>query len=306
MEFERSAGILLPIFSLPSKYGIGTMGGEAYKFIDFLEKAGQKYWQILPIGPTGYGDSPYQSFSTFAGNPYFIDLDFLVESGDISLEDVQAVSWYEREDSVDYGMIYNGRNYILEKVYHNSYAKYEREIEDFQRENEYWIDNYSLYMALKKHFGMKSYIDWEDRGARLRDEESLNRYRELLKEDINYYTFIQFIFYRQWEKLKAYANSKNIEIIGDIPIYVSLDSSDCWANPKLFLLDEENVPTFIAGVPPDYFSEDGQLWGNPLYNWAEMKNQDYAWWKERIKGAKKLYDVIRIDHFRVFECFYKV
>lgn len=306
MEFERSAGILLPIFSLPSKYGIGTMGGEAYKFIDFLEKAGQKYWQILPIGPTGYGDSPYQSFSTFAGNPYFIDLDFLVESGDISLEDVQAVSWYEREDSVDYGMIYNGRNYILEKVYHNSYAKYEREIEDFKRENEYWIDNYSLYMALKKHFGMKSYIDWEDRGARLRDEESLNRYRELLKEDINYYTFIQFIFYRQWEKLKAYANSKNIEIIGDIPIYVSLDSSDCWANPKLFLLDEENVPTFIAGVPPDYFSEDGQLWGNPLYNWAEMKNQDYAWWKERIKGAKKLYDVIRIDHFRGFESFYKV
>lgn len=306
MEFERSAGILLPIFSLPSKYGIGTMGAEAYKFIDFLEKAGQKYWQILPIGPTGYGDSPYQSFSTFAGNPYFIDLDFLIENGDLSREDVESVSWYQQEDRVDYGMIYNGRNYILEKLYHNSYNKYINEIEQFKKENEYWIDNYALYMALKKHFGMKCFIDWEDRAARLREEESLNRYREILKEDINYYTFIQFVFYRQWEKLKSYANSKNIEIIGDIPIYVSLDSSDCWANPSLFLLDEENIPTFIAGVPPDYFSEDGQLWGNPLYDWAEMKKDDYAWWKERIRGAKKLYDVIRVDHFRGFESFYKV
>lgn len=306
MKFTRSAGILLPIFSLPSNYGIGTIGSEAYRFIDFLEKSRQKYWQILPIGPTGYGDSPYQSFSTFAGNPYFIDLDFLIEDGDLDRNEVENIKWFEKENKVDYGLIYNGRKYILEKAFQNSYSKYENQIEVFKKENEFWIEDYALYMALKKYFGMKSFIDWEDRDARLRKESAIEKYKELLKDDIKYYIFVQFLFYKQWSNLKAYANSKGIEIIGDIPIYVSPDSSDCWANPKLFLLDEENIPTFIAGVPPDYFSEDGQLWGNPLYNWQEMKKDDYNWWKQRIRGAKKLYDVIRVDHFRGFESFYKV
>lgn len=306
MRFDRSAGILLPIFSLPSKYGIGTLGSEAYKFIDFLVDAKQKYWQILPLGPTGYGDSPYQSFSSFAGNPYFIDLEKLIEAGDISKEEVENITWFTNEEYVDYGLIYNGRNIILEKVFVNSYDKYSKEVEKFIFENKFWIEEYALYMSLKKHFGMKSYIDWDDKEVRLRKVEALDKYKELLKDDIKYYIFIQFLFYKQWAELKKYANDRGVSIIGDIPIYVSLDSSDCFANPELFMLDEENIPTFIAGVPPDYFSEDGQLWGNPLYKWDVMKKDSYKWWKARIEGASKLYDVIRIDHFRGFESFYAV
>ncbi len=296
----------MPIFSLPGKYGIGTLGRAAYDFVDFLVEAGQRYWQILPVGPTGYGDSPYQSFSSFAGNPYFIDLEFLIEAGDIAREDVEKICWGEREDRIDYGRIYEGRSHILEKVFRNAGNKYREEVQDFCAQNAFWLEDYALYMALKKHFGMRAFIDWEDKKARLREREAIEAYKQLLEEDIRYYTFIQFLFYRQWKRLKAYANAKGIQIIGDIPIYVSLDSSDCWANAGLFVLDEENIPTFIAGVPPDYFSEDGQLWGNPLYRWEEMKKDNYAWWKQRIKGAGQLYDLIRIDHFRAFESFFKV
>lgn len=303
---KRSSGMLMPVFSLPSPYGIGTFGKAAYDFVDFLSETNQRWWQILPLGPTSYGDSPYQSFSTYAGNPYFIDLEILTEEGLLKKEDYEALIWGEREDKVDYGTIYANRFPVLRKAFANGRDPLQKEIAAFRKENASWLEDYALYMALKAHFSMKSWLEWPEEDARLRKEETLSSYRESLKEDIDYYVFLQFLFFRQWSKLRAYAKEKNIGIIGDIPIYVALDSADVWAEPKLFQLDENNIPRRVSGVPPDYFNADGQLWGNPLYDWEKMKKDDYLWWRKRIGAAAKLYDVIRFDHFRGLASYWSV
>ncbi|MGN1117014.1 MAG: 4-alpha-glucanotransferase [Acutalibacteraceae bacterium] len=303
---KRSSGILMPIFSLPSPYGIGTMGKAAYDFVDFLKAAGQSWWQILPVGPTSYGDSPYQSFSTFAGNPYFIDLDALIKEKLLTKKEIEAVDWGENEEKVDYERIYLSRFDILHKAKDRGYERDREKIKAFEEENKDWLFDYALFMALKRHFGMKSWIEWEDEDIRLRRPKALEKYTALLKEDIEFFVYIQYLFFSQWEKLKAYAKENGIGIIGDLPIYVAMDSADVWANPRFFKLDEKNMPREVAGVPPDYFTEDGQLWGNPLYDWDAMHKDGYGWWIRRVGGARKLYDVLRIDHFRGFESYWAV
>ena len=302
---KRSSGIIMPVFSLPSPYGIGTLGKAAYEFIDFLVAAKQSWWQMLPLGPTGFGDSPYQSFSTFAGNPYFIDLDMLVKDGLLKKSELTALDWGEDAEQVDYGKIYTNRFTVLRKAFQRGFARDKKEFEAFAAENE-WLADYALYMACKKHFGMQCWTEWEDEGIRMHRPESVKKYEALLEEDIHFYAYVQFLFYTQWEALRAYAKENEIGIIGDVPIYVALDSADVWANPKYFMLDEKNVPIDVAGVPPDYFSKTGQLWGNPLYDWKYMKQEGYGWWIRRIDGAGKLYDMIRIDHFRGFESYWAV
>ena len=304
--FKRSAGILMPISSLPSEYGIGTLGKAAYDFVDFLDKADQTYWQILPLGPTGYGDSPYASVSTFAGNPYLIDLGMLIEDGILSKADLKGLEWGDDPEHVDYGAMYNNRFKALKSAFVKGSVKYAAEIKKFREENSRWVNDYALYMALKKHFDMKCWIDWTDDDIRMRRNGAVEKYTQLLKDEIDLWVFIQYLFFTQWDKLKKYANSKNIKIIGDIPIYVSMDSSDVWSEARFFMLDRDMRPTLVSGVPPDYFSADGQLWGNPLYNWDEMKKDGYGWWIRRIDGAKRICDVIRIDHFRGFESYWAV
>ncbi|MFQ6976721.1 MAG: 4-alpha-glucanotransferase [Oscillibacter sp.] len=304
---ERSSGILMPISSLPSPHGIGTMGKAAYDFADFLAAAGQKYWQLLPLGPTSYGDSPYQSFSSFAGNPYFIDLDLLVKDKLLTRAEVNACDWGDDPHYVDYGKIYASRFTLLEKAKTRGFTRDREAVAAFERENERWLPNYALFMALKRHFGMKSWTEWDDEDIRCRTSgEVIERYRAELREDVELFTYIQFLFFRQWEALKAYIHSLGIRIIGDLPIYVAMDSADVWAEPEMFQLDEHNVPTEVSGVPPDCFSEDGQLWGNPLYNYEAMAKDGFGWWIRRIGGAQKLYDVIRIDHFRGFESYWAI
>lgn len=304
----RQAGILLPISSLPSPYGIGTLGKSSYEFVDFLEKSGQSLWQILPLGPTGYGDSPYQSFSTFAGNPYFIDLEFLIEEGFLDKEECENCQFVGHEHYVDYERIYAGRFPLLRKAFLRAVELGKINTADytkFVKENTYWLEDYCLYMAVKNAFGGKCFMDW-DNDIRLRKPEAMASYREKLAVEVDFYAFLQFLFYTQWNALKAYANSKKIEIVGDIPIYVALDSADTWSHPELFLFDEEGRPEGVAGCPPDAFSATGQLWGNPLYNWEYHKQTGYAWWMERIAHCYKLYDVVRIDHFRGFDEFWYV
>ena len=296
----------MPIASLPSEYGIGTLGKAAYSFVDFLYNAGQSWWQILPVGPTSYGDSPYQSFSTFAGNPYFIDLDMLIEDGLLKKSDLQGIDWGSDDSKVDYEKIYNNRFNILRLAVKNSKGQDDPDFIAFYNDNQRWLSEYALYMAVKEHNDMKSWCDWDDEDIRLHRPDAVERYREKLADDIFFYEYVQFLFYKQWDALRIYAKSKGVGIIGDIPIYVALDSADVWSDPREFQLDSENCPTAVAGVPPDYFSEDGQLWGNPLYNWDYMKSDGYGWWIRRIEGAKKLYDIIRIDHFRGFESYWAV
>ncbi|MDO5519679.1 MAG: 4-alpha-glucanotransferase [bacterium] len=301
----RGSGILLPISSLPSKYGIGSFSKEAFEFVDRLNKAGQKYWQILPIGPTGFGDSPYQALSTFAGNPYFIDLDQLVEEGYLLQEEVESLDVGDDERNVDYGKVYNTRNEILEKAF----ARFKEHIEDefyqFEEENSYWLQDYAFYMAVKKAHNGASYVTWEE-DIRLRKSETVVHYEKVLEENILCYKFQQYMFFKQWHKLKDYANRKGIKIIGDIPFYVATDSADCFSQPSLFQYDEKNTPTHVAGCPPDAFSENGQLWGNPLYDWEYLKNTDYEWWINRIRHSLIMYDIIRLDHFRGFEEYYAI
>ncbi len=301
---DRHSGILLHISSLPSPYGIGTLGREAYAFADFLRAAGQKYWQLLPLGPTSYGDSPYQSFSTFAGNPYFIDLDLLAEDGLLSSSDL-AADWGGDPRQVDYGKIYAARFGLLRRAFQTGYPRDREAVEAFSRENK-WLDNYALYMALKARFGMKSWLDWPDEDLRLRREKALEQAREELAEDIRFYVYLQHLFFKQWDALREYIHSLGIRIIGDLPIYVAMDSADVWAEPEFFQLGEGNVPTEVSGVPPDYFSADGQLWGNPLYDYERMKADGYGWWIRRVEGAGRLFDVIRIDHFRGLESYWAV
>lgn len=299
----RQSGILLPISSIPSKYGIGSFSKEAYEFVDFLVEAGQKLWQILPLGPTGYGDSPYQSFSTFAGNPYFIDLDEFIELGYITREDCERLNFGTNPEYVDYGQLYNNRYLVLEKAYDSALAEGLEEDEEYQaflKENKYWLTDYALYRTVKKAFDNACWTEW-DEDIRLRRPAAIKRYSKEYAYEIGFYYFLQYFFTKQWKALKAYANEKGIEIVGDIPIYVAFDSADSWANPELFQLDEENLPIGVAGCPPDAFSETGQLWGNPLYNWEYHKETKYAWWLKRIAHCYELYDVVRIDHFRGFD-----
>ena len=301
----RASGILLPVSSIPSKYGIGTFSKEAYEFVDFLKKAGQRYWQILPLGPTGYGDSPYQSFSTFAGNPYYIDLEALIEKGMLTSAECESCDWGGSEAYVDYEKVYLSRFKILRKAFENSHIEEDREFQAFVKENDFWLANYALYMAVKDSFGGKSWSEWEE-DIRRRKPEAVSRYQEQLKEEILFYEFQQYLFETQWMKLKKYANENGIQIIGDIPIYVAFDSADTWANPELFQFDGEGMPTGVAGCPPDSFSATGQLWGNPLYRWDYHKETGYAWWIQRISYCYKLYDVVRIDHFRGFDEYYNI
>ena len=302
---DRSSGILMAMGSLPSKYGIGTMGKCAYEFVDFLKAAGQKYWQLLPLGPTSYGDSPYSSFSTFAGNPYYIDLDMLIREGLLKRSDVKNIVWGEDDERVDYGRIYQQRFKVLRIAFERGRDQYAAELAEFRAQN-HWVENYALYMAVKASFNMVSWLEWPDEGIRLHREDAVREYGEKLKDDVDFYIFLQCVFYKQWNKLRDYAHENGIQFIGDIPIYVALDSADVWSDPQFFQLDENNVPTEVAGVPPDAFTDDGQLWGNPLYDWGRMAADGYGWWIRRIDGAKRLYDVIRIDHFRGFDSYWAV
>lgn len=301
----RASGILLPISSIWSAYGIGTFSKEAYEFVDFLKAAGQTYWQILPLGPTGYGDSPYQSFSTFAGNPYYIDLEELIRTGLLTKEQCEECDWGGSEAYVDYEKIYRSRFKVLKEAFRNSKIENKEEFQDFVRKNDYWLPDYALYMAVKDSYQGKSWSEWED-DIRLRKPAALSKCREELKEEILFFEFQQYLFAGQWARLKKYANDKGIKIIGDIPIYVAFDSADAWANPELFAFDENRMPTGVAGCPPDAFSATGQLWGNPLYRWDYHKQTDYAWWMQRISYCYKLYDVVRIDHFRGFDEYYNI
>ena len=307
--FERSSGILLHPTSLPGKYGIGSLGKEAYKFVDFLKKSNQKLWQIFPLGPTGYGDSPYQCFSSFAGNPYLIDFDLLIEQNLLTEEDLKDVNFGGNEEYIDYGAIYNQKYPLLRKAYENFKANGNKELkeklETFKTENSSWLDDYSLYISLKNHFNGLPWNEWED-DIRTRKESAINKYKAELANEIEYHNFIQFLFFTQWNNVKKYANDNGIKIIGDIPIFVAVDSSDAWANPEIFLFDPELKPVKVAGVPPDYFSATGQLWGNPLYDWDKLKELNYKWWVDRVKANLSTCDIIRIDHFRGFDEYWAV
>ena len=301
----RKGGILLPVSSIPSRYGIGTFSKQAYEFVDFLEKAGQKYWQILPLGPTGYGDSPYQSFSTFAGNPYYIDLEELIGKGWLTREECDACDFGADDGYVDYEKVYLSRFKVLKKAYERSGIGTDGDFLEFREENAFWLGDYALYMAVKNSFDSVSWIEW-DEDIRLRKEDAMAAYKEKYAAEVEFYEFQQYLFASQWFALKAYANEKGIEIIGDIPIYVAFDSADTWANPELFLLDGENVPTAVAGCPPDAFSATGQLWGNPLYKWAYHEETGFEWWIRRLAHCFRIYDIVRIDHFRGFDEYWAI
>ncbi len=299
----RECGILMHISSLPGPYGIGTMGRSAYHFVDFLVEAGQSCWQILPLTPTGYGDSPYQSFCSSAGNPYLIDLDLLVEQGLLKQEELQQIDWGDNPRRVDFGIQFRNRLAVLDLAC-SRFAP-EEAYQAFVRENGEWLEDYALFMALKEENGGKSWLEWPE-PVRLRDPQALTEKRKALAGQIQRHIFQQFVFFRQWKALRSYANKKGIRIIGDVTIYVPLDSADVWANPTLFQLDEQRRPRLVAGCPPDAFSADGQLWGNPLFDWQAMADTGYRWWIHRLKVAAGLYDVVRLDHFRGFESYWAI
>lgn len=301
----RASGILLPIASLPSNYGIGCFDKEAYKFADLLKTAGQSYWQILPLGPTGYGDSPYQSFSTFAGNPYFVDFNKLIEDGLLKKEECDAVDFGSEEHDIDYEKIYLGREGLLKKAYKRDDVLNNADFDKFVEEEKWWLFDYALYTAIKDMFGGKSWLTWPE-DIRLRKPEAMARYTKDLEDEIRFHEYVQYLFYTQWNDLKSYINKSGIKIIGDIPIYVAMDSADTWSNTEVFMFDERKQPTAQAGVPPDGFSKIGQLWGNPLYDWDKLKETGYDWWKKRMAHQSKLYDMLRIDHFRGLDSFYEV
>jgi 4-alpha-glucanotransferase len=318
MDFVRASGILLHPTSFPGPYGIGDLGQPAYEFVDFLVKAGQFLWQVLPLGPTGFGDSPYASFSSFAGNPLLISLDKLVEVGDLTPDDLVEVPPFPI-DKIDYGWAIQWKMPLLEKAARNFLSSADTtrkaDFEIFHTENADWLDDYALFMAVKEHFTQKALAEdvfgamWNtywDKDIALREPEAMVRWRADKAEAIVVHKVLQYYFYRQWEALKHYTNEQGIKIVGDIPIFVAPDSVDVWANRSLFLLDKQGRPTVVAGVPPDYFSETGQLWGNPLYNWKAMKAQKFQWWLRRILATLRLVDIIRIDHFRGFEAYWEI
>ncbi|MBR2309900.1 MAG: 4-alpha-glucanotransferase [Oscillospiraceae bacterium] len=299
----RASGILMHITSLPGPYGIGTLGKNAYAFVDFLKKAGQTYWQLLPLNPTGFGDSPYQSCSSFAGNPYLIDFDILVQEGLLQPGEADAFHWGDSSVRVDFGLQYKNRMNLL-RIAFERFTNIGA-LDRFCNENSSWLADFTLYMALKDRFAGLPWYRWED-GLKFRDPEALRQARQSMQSEIRVYSFVQYLFYKQWNDLRTYARNKGVRIIGDVPIYVPLDSVEVWCNPALFQLDETLTPTAVAGCPPDYFSEDGQLWGNPLYRWDDMKKDGYSWWVRRLGAAGKLYDVVRLDHFRGFESYWSV
>lgn len=292
------------ISSLPGSFGIGKLGKEAYAFADFLKKAKQRYWQILPVSPTSYGDSPYQSFSVFAGNPYFIDLETLCSDGLLAEEDYKEIDWGEDASAVDYGLIYDKLFDVLKTAYENFKAAPEPEFEVFMKNNS-WTSDYGLFMSLKFAHGGKAWYEWEQ-PLKMFEKKAVDKAREQYADEIGFWTFLQYEYFKQWNALKSYVNSLGISFIGDIPIYVAYDSVEVWTCPELFLLDEEKTPIDVAGCPPDVFSAKGQLWGNPLYRWDVMEEQGYVWWIERLKAACTTYDVVRIDHFRGFESYYTI
>ena len=313
---ERSSGILMHISSLPSKYGIGTLGKAAYEFADFLKESGQKYWQVLPLSPAGGGNSPYSSYSTFAGNPLFIDLELLIQDGLLTREYVESFDWgdgtgaTEKPDEVDnqhvdFARVTAGRKAVLHTAFENGMDRDFDAVNNFLWENA-WLEDYALYMALKDHFDQLPWQQWPDEDIRKRKPEAMQQYLKLLRHEVDYHIYVQYLFYKQWNELRAYIKKQGIRLIGDVPIYVAMDSADSWREPQFFQLDDRAIPEAVAGVPPDYFSEEGQLWGNPLYDWEAMRADGYGWWIRRIEGAEKLFDVIRIDHFRAFESYWAV
>lgn len=297
----RKAGIFLPISCLPNNYGIGTFGNCAYSFVDFLKKASQSYWQILPLGHTSFGDSPYQTFSAFAGNPYFIDLDFLKDDG--LLFESEYSDLYHSSNWIDYGYLYEKRYPVLKLAF--SRFKINQDYLNFIKKEKYWLDEYALFMSLKKYHNDKSWQDWEYE-YKTRNRKALLKFKNNNQEEIKFWYFIQYYFDKQWVNLKKYANKNGIKIIGDIPIYVAMDSCDVWANKKYFQIDKNYVPIRVAGCPPDDFSSDGQLWGNPVYNYKILAKDNYSWWVKRMKKSLELFDVVRIDHFRGFEAFWSI
>lgn len=302
---KRKSGILMHISSLPSEYGIGKFGSDAYAFVDFLVGCKQKYWQILPLSPTSFGDSPYQSFSIHAGNPYFIDFETLANEGLLKESDYKDLIWCDDERYVDYDKLYKLNFTVLRKAYEVFKNNVPSAYIEYVNENDYWLNDYALFMSLKDaNFG-KPWIQWNSSLVR-RDEFAIDAAKDKYKDDIGFWKFTQYKFYEQWFKLKEYANQKGVEIIGDIPIYVAYDSVDVWCSPELFELDEDLLPVNVAGCPPDIFTPLGQLWGNPLYNWELMKRDSYSWWIDRIASAQKSYDVIRIDHFRGFDSYFSI
>ncbi|HMU68804.1 MAG TPA: 4-alpha-glucanotransferase [Chitinophagales bacterium] len=301
---KRASGVLLHPTSLPGNYGIGSLGAAARSFVDFLVSARQTYWQILPLGPTGYGDSPYQCFSSNAGNPYLIDLDTLVEEGFLSASDIPA--WHDADmHKVDYGKSIDFKMAVLKTAFSKFNSESHPDYKSFTEKNASWLDDYNLFMALKEKFDKRPWYEWED-NYRLRDEATIEQAISELKEGIAFNSFIQYLFFKQWTAIKKYANDHKIQIIGDIPIYVAMDSSDTWCSPELFQFDENKTPVCVGGCPPDYFSETGQLWGNPIYDYAKMEEDGFAWWINRIKSSLELYDLIRVDHFRGFAGYWSI
>jgi 4-alpha-glucanotransferase len=308
MKFNRSAGILLHPTSLPGPYGMGDLGPAAYRWADWLAETGCKLWQILPLGPTGYGDSPYQCFSAFAGNPYLISPEILINEGLLNQEDLSDMpEWDARE--VDFGSYYLWKPILLERVYNNyktgGTEKIQTEVDSFRLANTFWLEDYAFFTAIKESHGGGAWDGWPE-GLRLREKKALHEAREMLEEKILATIFFQYLFYKQWDSLKQYVHSKGIKIVGDIPIFVAMDSSDAWSHQDLFQLDKDGKPIAVAGVPPDYFSPTGQLWGNPLYRWEAHKRDNYAWWMERIASTFKLVDIVRIDHFRGFAGYWEI
>ena len=305
MPIERSAAILLAVSSLPSPYGIGTLGKAACEFIDFLAAAGQKYWQMLPVGPISYGDSPYQSFSAFAGNPYYIDPDMLIAEGLLTAGEAAAPFWGGDPGRVDYGAVYESRFDLLEKAFDRGWDRDSGAVAEYASKNAAWLNDYALFMALKRHFGMKAWTEWPA-DIRMRQPDAVAHWRQELDRDVRFFTYLQYLFQKQWDALKAHAVEKGVGLIGDLPIYVAMDSADVWASPQNFQLDEDNVPTAVAGVPPDAFTADGQLWGNPLYDWERMQADGFSWWERRMRSTLERFDVARIDHFRGLESYWAV
>lgn len=301
----RSSGILMHISSLPAPYGIGTLGEEAYYFVDFLSRAKQTYWQILPINQTSYGDSPYQSFSGFAGNPYFIDLTILCKKGYLEDGVCELYDWGESETHVDYAVMYQSRYEVLRIAFDHFVHHIPDDFDSFCDEQQEWLDDYALFMALKDAHNGAPWTQWEE-PLKMREEEAVRKAKEHYGTDILFWKMTQYFFFQQWRGLKSYANENGIQIVGDVPIYVAADSVDVWKNPEQFYLDKERNLIDVAGCPPDAFCADGQLWGNPLFNWDVMKQDDYAWWTKRIQYVSSLYDVVRIDHFRGFESYYAI
>ena len=298
-------GVLMPISSLPSNYGIGTLGIESYKFVDYLAEMKQQYWQVLPVGPTSYGDSPYAALSSFAGNPYFIDLDTLVEEGLLDTEDILCFEFGDNEESIDYGLLYENRLKVLKIAYKNITDEMKKEVNIFKREKQWWLSDYSFFMAIKEYYENMPWSKWP-KSIRLKSKVVIKKYKHLLKKEIEFWNFVQYQFYKQWNRLKNYANSKGIKIIGDLPIYCAYDSAEVWAKKENFKLDNNGIMTKISGCPPDDFSSTGQLWGNPIYDWDFIEKDGFKYWIDRIRGVSQLYDIIRIDHFRGFEAFWEI